>query len=773
MGDETRTMENQKDVKIDGGVDNDKTSPQPPQGPVETDDFGLPIRRYRTPVPQDPAEEEASGKGDGVNGAADTDTAESKADGVKGAATPANDNPVEETNRDDKMKEDGTTVKDTCQDQAPDPATTQIKEETVTQEPTNPKSRDEINSTENATASTLPSSSVPDTDKAVEEPKDKPETESGSKRPGSFHPGHAQQASIASVQTLNEGGLSEFSHQKLSAQPKDEKENDDDDGWQEMPSYARYDMYDDDDRLIAREHDDEEDEKYAYGGLGGAGKGYTRVQLDDDAESATSMDDNTQYLFKHGKTTAIVDDDEEARDAASQMQTTKDLLTEGQRIAYVGLVRLELSALVKKSQELESTRKIKKEVNMAAEAMQMWEQKMMIRLYAHMDISEAEQVMIEQLAAHGVVPGDLTPALYANARVRNPMADERKEADEEGGGGSPPAYPDDEKSGISPKTSSEDGKSGTSPKSSSEERAVPSDYAPMPSANDEKAESSAFDSDDEKSVEPPPPYEMNQNGEVPDAQTPSQLPSTEKIDIDLRWTVLCDLFLILILDSVYDARSRVLLERVANSLDIPWVDICRFEKRVTDALEMQQAAEKENWNEDEHMENRRKKALKKRYMMMGLATVGGGLVIGLSAGLLAPMIGAGLAAGFTTIGVAGTGSFLGGVGGAAIITSGAVASGGIIGVRAADRRTGAVKTFEYRPLHNNKRVNLVVTVSGWLTGSVDDVRLPFSTVDPVMGDLYSVLWEPELLTSMGDTIRILATEVCLRSLFCSSITTIL
>ncbi len=247
---------------------------------------------------------------------------------------------------------------------------------------------------------------------------------------------------------------------------------------------------------------------------------------------------------------------------------------------------------------------------------------------------------------------------------------------------------------------------------------------------------------------------------MPEVRTPSQLPKTEKIDIDLRWTVLCDLFLTLIADSIYDARSRVLLERVGSNMGVSWIDICRFEKRVTDALEMQQAAEKENWNEDEHKENRRKMALRKRYMMMGLATVGGSLVIGLSAGLLAPMIGAGLAAGFTTIGVAGTSGFLAGAGGAAIITSSAAASGGVIAIRAADRRTGAVKTFEYRPLHNNKRVNLIVTVSGWMTGKVDDVRLPYSTVDPVMGDIYSVLWEPEMLTSMGDTINILATEVC-------------
>ena len=237
------------------------------------------------------------------------------------------------------------------------------------------------------------------------------------------------------------------------------------------------------------------------------------------------------------------------------------------------------------------------------------------------------------------------------------------------------------------------------------------------------------------------------------------LPLTKSIDIDLRWTVLCDLFLVLIADSIYDSRSRVLLERVGAAMDIKWLDICRFEKRVTDALEMQEAAARENWDEADHMESRRKKALKRKYMMMGLATVGGSLVIGLSAGLLAPVIGAGLAAGFTTIGVAGTSGFLAGAGGTALITSGAVLSGGTIAVRASHRRTGAVKTFEYRPLHNNKRVNLIVTISGWMNGKIDDVRLPFSTIDPIMGDMYSVLWEPDMLQSMGDTIRILATEV--------------
>jgi len=325
--------------------------------------------------------------------------------------------------------------------------------------------------------------------------------------------------------------------------------------------------------------------------------------------------------------------------------------------------------------------------------------------------------MIEQLAEHGVLAKDFAPNLMQNARVKNPMAEE----------------------------------------SSSRKDSLSLHKDSMSSSRTSISKSS--DLAEEDSAPPPPPYEEHEGDDLPEVQTPSQLPTTKNIDIDLRWTVLCDLFLTLIADSVYDARSRVLLEKVGSDLSVDWLEICRFEKRVTDALEMQQAAEKENWNEDEHKESRRKQALKKRYMMMGLATVGGTLVIGLSAGLLAPLIGAGLAAGFTTIGVAGTGGFLAGAGGAAIITSAAATSGGIIAIRAADRRTGAVKTFEYRPLHNNKRVNLIITVSGWMTGKVDDVRLPYSTVDPIMGDIYSILWEPEMLQSMGDTINILATEV--------------
>ncbi|KAL2848075.1 hypothetical protein BJY01DRAFT_162517 [Aspergillus pseudoustus] len=519
--------------------------------------------------------------------------------------------------------------------------------------------------------------------------------------------------------------ISEWSHQRLY-EHKDrddlEKEPSDDEGdWKEMPAIDEFDFYDDYGRLVARGAKQEGNEA-VYAGLGGAGNGYTRVQHDEDADSVNSLDEDTGYLFRESAATAAGIEGEELRDTLSQLQATKDLLTESQRIAYVGATRLTIFQMVRDMETIVANRSTRKSKQKAIDSMRGWGQAMMARLYAHMDINTAEQVMIEQLAEHGVQPEDLVRPLLENARVKNPMA---------------------EKADAPKKSTS----STTSRNRKDEDRAS---FSP--------------EDDDSSETTAPPPYEVNQEGEVPDVHTPSELPTSEKIDIDIRWTVLCDLFLVLISDASYDSRSRTLLEKVGASMEVSWLQIAKFEKRVIDALEMQEAADKETWDESEHMEKRRKSALKRKYVIMGLATVGGGIVIGLSAGLLAPVIGAGLAAGFTTIGVGGTSAFLGGAGGTALIASGATLTGSTIGLRASHRRTGAVQTFEYRPLHNNKRFNLIVTVSGWMTGNVDDVRLPYSTVDPIMGDIYSVLWEPEMLKSMGETINILATEALTQGL---------
>jgi len=46
-----------------------------------------------------------------------------------------------------------------------------------------------------------------------------------------------------------------------------------------------------------------------------------------------------------------------------------------------------------------------------------------------------------------------------------------------------------------------------------------------------------------------------------------------------------------------------------------------------------------------------------------------------------------------------------------------------------------------------------------MTGINDDVRLPFSVLDPVVGDVFSVLWEPDMIRETGSALKILTGEV--------------
>ena len=46
-----------------------------------------------------------------------------------------------------------------------------------------------------------------------------------------------------------------------------------------------------------------------------------------------------------------------------------------------------------------------------------------------------------------------------------------------------------------------------------------------------------------------------------------------------------------------------------------------------------------------------------------------------------------------------------------------------------------------------------------MNGLQDDVRLPFSVLDPIVGDVFSILWEPEMMGETGDALKILTTEV--------------
>jgi hypothetical protein len=382
--------------------------------------------------------------------------------------------------------------------------------------------------------------------------------------------------------------------------------------------------------------------------------------------------------------------------------------------------------------------------------------------------------MIESLALHGIQAEDLTPPLMTTHTVANPEYDpeEVRRLDEERI--LEPDHPGDEGDDEDSMTTLADpvGQSIHGDMPDNDEKPTLA-HAENPSPPEQEVDGDPT---------PTPPVQTTarvlEKGTTtgPMAGVSVSLSSTDKnVTLDIRWTVLCDLFLILIADSVYDARSRVLLEKVAHKLGLGWLDVVKFEQRVTEALEIQEGVE--NLENNEVIDGRRKSARKKRMVMLGLATLGGGLVIGLSAGLMAPLIGAGIGAALGTVGIGGASGFLAGTAGAAVITTAGTLTGSGIAVRGMARRTRQVQTFELLPLHNNKRVNCILTIPGFvipflsepihlmtvvrrfINSLQDDVRLPFSVLDPIVGDVWSALWEPDMIRETGDALKILTTEV--------------
>ncbi|KAJ3926163.1 MAG: hypothetical protein NXY57DRAFT_1065153 [Lentinula lateritia] len=130
-------------------------------------------------------------------------------------------------------------------------------------------------------------------------------------------------------------------------------------------------------------------------------------------------------------------------------------------------------------------------------------------------------------------------------------------------------------------------------------------------------------------------------------------PSVPKyITLNMRYTLLTDLFLILIADSVYDSCRIVEAVNTGEGVGGTGGDteggLQKSEGAVAD-----QVGRLRNW----------------RITLLGLATLGGRLVIGLSAGLLAPVINVGLGSAFSTVGLIGISRFLAGSAGAAVIAA--------------------------------------------------------------------------------------------------------
>ncbi|KAJ2760288.1 hypothetical protein IWQ56_005520, partial [Coemansia nantahalensis] len=437
---------------------------------------------------------------------------------------------------------------------------------------------------------------------------------------------------------------------------------------------------------------------------------------------------------------------EEARlleaERKSQLRAVDSILADEQKIAYVGVVYL---VLVDMQNRLDV--KFKESQSSTASFMN-FSRRIMRTMYAHIRLSAEEQRMVEMLPRHKVTVADMAHTLAAQGDTILVEADQdlailHAQGDEE--------LIDALQDSTECRSSSESargsafawlrgrGPQGHSNGDSGDDSNIYSQYSMLPTEGIDGRGAADLDPwADEAPAQREPAPELA--GEPSDAGSPDRLApaptaagradigtGTEhsqlggdtpltKVDakqplaIDVRATLVLDMYLLLLSDDVYDSRGRYLLRRVADALRYPWIEVMRCERRVTRQLRLHDYAANVTQATQSAagyaVKDRAQKGKTRRMVIIGLATVGGGLVIGLSAGLLAPAIGAGIGATLGAVGIAHTGAFFGSVGGTALITGAATLTGSSLAGSQIVRRTRFAEQFEFIPCVSEGHTNL-------------------------------------------------------------------
>uniref|UniRef100_A0A8C4NYB0 Transmembrane and coiled-coil domains 4 n=1 Tax=Dicentrarchus labrax TaxID=13489 RepID=A0A8C4NYB0_DICLA len=197
--------------------------------------------------------------------------------------------------------------------------------------------------------------------------------------------------------------------------------------------------------------------------------------------------------------------------------------------------------------------------------------------------------------------------------------------------------------------------------------------------------------------------------------------------------IIQDLVSFSVKDGQYDARARVLIRHVSCLLRVVQQQLEEFEETL---------GEKEESSRRLKRERGRKL---RRYLLIGLATVGGGTVIGVTGGLAAPFV----AAGASAVLGAGGAAALGSATGIAIMASLFGAAGaGLTGYKM-NKCVGAIEEFEFLPLSSGKHLHLTIAVTGWLcSGKYSSFQAPWCSLGEC-GEQYCLVWESRFLRDLG------------------------
>ncbi|KAK4153239.1 hypothetical protein C8A00DRAFT_43803 [Chaetomidium leptoderma] len=234
-----------------------------------------------------------------------------------------------------------------------------------------------------------------------------------------------------------------------------------------------------------------------------------------------------------------------------------------------------------------------------------------------------------------------------------------------------------------------------------------------------------------------------------------------------RKEVLSCVLLMLLSTGHYAAHSRVMAVYLTSALELPLAVLNTEEveiavslvERSTDAAARQQ---QRTMSAEAEAENRKQQNQSSRYWKVGLASVAGAALIGVTGGLAAPVVAGAIGGIMGSVGLGGVASFLGifWMNGALVGTLfgayGARMTGEVV-----DQYAREVEDFRFIPLkdewgtrrssQNDRRLRVTIGINGWLT-TKDDVTKPWRALGDD-SEAFALRYEVRSLLGLGKSLK--------------------
>lgn len=232
-----------------------------------------------------------------------------------------------------------------------------------------------------------------------------------------------------------------------------------------------------------------------------------------------------------------------------------------------------------------------------------------------------------------------------------------------------------------------------------------------------------------------------------------------------RALILHSVLLLLLSLEHYRAESRVLLLRLTTSLGLPIELLGQDESKVARGL----LTVAESINADQETKKKAEENRGSRKWKVGLASVAGAALIGVTGGLAAPLLAAGVGSVMGGIGLGGTvaAGYLGTLAGSGVLVGGLFgAYGGKMTGRMMDQYAREVEDFAFEPVRTHhkprkiekeyRRLRVAIGVSGWLTNQ-EEVVQPWKVIG-VQLESFALRWELEALMNLGNSLSTMITS---------------